>query len=216
MNHKKFANLSFGCSLTFLVILTLLHLIKPELAPSWNFISEYQVGRYGWLMQLAFLLLGLACIFLVISLWNTINILGKIGLVILMLSAAGMLLAAICKTDPLNTPPQLQTQTGQLHQLGAMLDQIPFAAVFITIALCRKKEWHISRAGLILMLLLVWFGFLFFIGSVKVQFPANGKFGPKVLVGWQNRIMIVTQVIWLAFITANVKNKLFPPQTKSN
>lgn len=210
MNHMKFANLSFGFSLSFLVILTLLHLIKPELAPSWNFISEYEVGRYGWLMQLAFLSLGLACVFLVISLWKIVNTVGKIGLVILGFSAFGMLLAAICKTDPLNTPAELQTEAGKLHQLGAMLDQVPFAAAFITIALFRKKEWHINYFYLVLMFLLVWLGFVFFVGSVKAQFPANGKFGPTVLVGWQNRIMIVTQAIWLAFIATNVKNKLFP------
>jgi hypothetical protein len=209
MNHMKFANLSLGFSLSFLVILALLHLIKPELDPSWNFISEYEVGRYGWLMQLAFLSLGLACIFLVISLWKTISIVGKIGLVILVISASGMILAAICKADPLNTPTALQTETGKLHQLGAMLDQIPFTAVFITIALFRKNAWHINRLYLVLMLLLVWFGFIFFVGSVKAQFPADGKFGPTVLVGWQNRIMIVTQAIWLAYIATNVKNKIF-------
>jgi hypothetical protein len=208
MTHVKFANLSFGFSLTFLAILTLLHLLKPDLAPSWNFISEYEVGRYGWLMQTAFLSLGLSCIFLTASLWSTINIAGKVGLVMLLLSAFGMILAAVCKTDALNTPPELQTEAGRLHQLGAMLDQVPFAAVFITIALFKKKDWRINRICLILMLLLVWFGFVFFISSVKAQFPADGKFGPKVLVGWQNRIMIIAQAAWLAFVAVTVKNKI--------
>jgi hypothetical protein len=41
-----------------------------------------------------------------------------------------------------------------------------------------------------------------------MQFPADGKFGPNVLVGWQNRIMIVTQAIWLAIIERQVKKQM--------
>jgi hypothetical protein len=35
-----------------------LHLIKPEFDPSWRLISEYEVGRFGWLMTLAFVCWG--------------------------------------------------------------------------------------------------------------------------------------------------------------
>lgn len=119
-----------------------------------------------------------------------------------------MILAAICKTDPLNTPTRLQTEAGRLHQQGAMLDQVPFAAVLITIALYREKELKINSLCLLLMLLLVWFGFVLFVGSIKAQFPADGRFGPKVLVGWQNRIMIITQAMWLIYIPSLVRKKI--------
>jgi hypothetical protein len=36
-------------SVTFLAILFLLHFLKPELDPSWRMISEYEIGRYGWM-----------------------------------------------------------------------------------------------------------------------------------------------------------------------
>src|SRR6187549_1462121 len=143
-NNLNLADWSFWTSIAFIAILALLHFIKPEIDPSWNFISEYQVGRFGWLMQLAFLSLALSCIFLVVSLWKQVNITGKIGLVMLMISATGMIIAAIFKTDPLNTSPELVTQSGKLHQLGAMLDQLPFATIFISISLFRKKEWNIN------------------------------------------------------------------------
>ena len=127
-------------SAAFIFLLLLLHFIKPELDPSWNFISEYEVGRFGWLMQLAFIAISASCVFLVISLWKHVKIVGKAGLVMLLISAAGMLIAAIFKTDPLNTPHHQLTQSGNLHQIGAMLDQIPFAAILITITLFRKKR----------------------------------------------------------------------------
>ena len=201
-------NWSFFSAIAFMIMLASLHVIKPELDPSWNFISEYEVGRIGWLMQLAFLSLALSCIFLVAGMWQLLNIVGKIGLVMLLISAAGMIIAAIFKTDALNTEVALQTQSGKLHQLGAMLDQIPFAAILISISLFKKKEWNINRPLLIIALVLVWFGFVYFVGSIKSQFPADGKFGPNVIVGWQNRIMIITQAAWLAVIAKQVSKKI--------
>jgi hypothetical protein len=37
------------------VLLLGMHVLKPEIAPSWRFISEYALGDFGWLMHLAFL-----------------------------------------------------------------------------------------------------------------------------------------------------------------
>ena len=197
-------------SAAFIFLLLLLHFIKPELDPSWNFISEYEVGRFGWLMQLAFIAISASCVFLVISLWKHVKIVGKAGLVMLLISAAGMLIAAIFKTDPLNTPHHQLTQSGNLHQIGAMLDQIPFAAILITIALFRKKDWKINRAILIVAMLLVWAGFIYFVASVRAQFPVDGIFGPTVTVGWQNRLMILTQALWLIVVANEVmKNTKF-------
>lgn len=45
------ARLSFAAAATFVVLLAALHLIKPELDPSWGFISEYAIGDNGWIMR---------------------------------------------------------------------------------------------------------------------------------------------------------------------
>jgi hypothetical protein len=205
-SDTRLTSWSFWAGITFIIILAMLHVIKPNIEPSWNFISEYQVGQFGWLMSLAFISLGSSCVFLSIALWKKVNLVGKIGIVMLLLSAAGMFIAAIFKTDPLNTSPELVTRSGMLHQMGAMLDQIPFAALLITIALFRKKEWQVKRWVLIVSLIFVWFGMIYFIASIRANFPADGKFGPHVLVGWQNRIMIVTQALWLV-VMANEVNR---------
>ena len=206
-NDARMTRLSFWAGITFISLLALLHLIKSDTDPSWNFISEYQVGRFGWLMSLAFVSLGSSCLFLAIALWKEVNLVGKIGIVMMLLSSAGMFMAAIFKTDPLNTSPDQVTQSGMLHQWGAMLDQIPFAALLITIALFRKKEWYVNRWLLIVSLIFVWFGMIYFIASIRVHFPADGKFGPNVLVGWQNRIMIVTQALWVILTSYEVNRQ---------
>ncbi len=206
-NDVTMTKWSLWAGITFIILLALLHVIKPDIEPSWNFISEYQVGHFGWLMSLAFVSLALSCLFLSIALWKEVNLVGKIGIVMILLSSAGMFIAAIFKTDALNTSPELVTQSGMLHQVGAMLDQIPFAALLITIALFRKREWHVNRWLLIVSLVLVWFGMIYFIASIRIHFPADGKFGPNVLVGWQNRIMIVTQALWLILVANEVNRQ---------
>jgi hypothetical protein len=194
-------------ALAFIVILTGLHFIKPELDPSWNFISEYQVGRFGWLMQLAFISLGVSCLLLAMGLWNELSTVGKIGLILLLITAGGMFIGGIFKTDALNTSQEHLTMSGNLHQLGAMLDQLPFAALLVTIALFKKPNWKADRWLLIIILILVWFGFVYFVRSVMVQFPADGKFGPHVTVGWQNRLMIITQALWILLIAFRAQQR---------
>jgi hypothetical protein len=36
------------------------HFLKPEFDPSWRMVSEYAIGRWGWVMQLAFFSLTIA------------------------------------------------------------------------------------------------------------------------------------------------------------
>ena len=47
-----------------LTLLAVLHVLKPELDPSWHYISEYAIGRHGWIMRGYFVLLaaGLAAV----------------------------------------------------------------------------------------------------------------------------------------------------------
>ena len=54
------ALLAFAGTATLVVLLAALHFIKPELDPSWHFISEYAIGDYGWMMVVAFLSLALS------------------------------------------------------------------------------------------------------------------------------------------------------------
>lgn len=201
---QNFARLSLRSASAFLVILAALHFIKPELDPSWHFISEYQIGNFGWMMSLAFLSLAFSCISLSIALWTQLqNIVGRIGLLLLVVSAIGMIIAAIFITDPLTAGKE--SDHGKLHQLGAMLDSIPFASILISIGLIRKNPlWREAKNTFLWSTLLVWIGLIVFIVSMAVLFPEDGKFGPNVLLGWQNRFMITVQSIWLIVVSRQI------------
>ena len=50
------ATLSIIAALGWQLLALLLILLRPDLHPSWQTISEWAIGPFGWLMQLGFLL----------------------------------------------------------------------------------------------------------------------------------------------------------------
>jgi hypothetical protein len=53
--------LVIGLCAAFLAILSLLHVLEPDFDPP-HLISEYQLGRFGWLRSVAFFCLGAAAL----------------------------------------------------------------------------------------------------------------------------------------------------------
>lgn len=193
------ARLALSTAVLFLILLAALHAIKPELDPSWRFISEYAIGDYGWIMRLAFVSLALSCASLAIALWPQTNgIAGKIGLLLLLISAVGMAMAGIFTTDPITPSRNAMTTSGRLHELGVTLDLTPFAALLISWSLIRRNPaWSSARRALLWTAGLPLLGLIMFIGSVSLMLPSGGEFGPEVLVGWPNRFLMVTYCVWL-------------------
>jgi hypothetical protein len=183
------ARLAFAASAAFMLLLAALHVLKPDLDPSWRFISEYELGEHGWVMRLAFVCLALSCVSLAAALFFHVRgIAGYLGLALLLLSALGMTLAAIFAP----------ARDNKLHEVGAMLDNVPFGALLINWSLSRNEEWTSARQMLRWTAGLPLLGLVIFIVSMGVMLPRNGgQTGPSVLVGWPNRIMILAHCAWL-------------------
>lgn len=196
------ARLSWGFAVLFLVLLAVLHLVKPELDPSWSVISEYAIGNFGWMMMLAFIALAVSCASLFMAIKSQVQgIWGKIGLFLLLLSAVGMAMAGIFVTDPLTVSADMRTSAGKLHELGAMLDVVPVAALLIGFGLARNKNWRSLKGLLLGTAVLTILGLVAFIGSTAMMLPSDGKFGPDVLIGWPNRLLVITYCVWLMTVS---------------
>ena len=50
-------------------VIVLLHFVEPEYDPSWRMISEYSLGRHGWLMRVAFIAMAIASAAMCVALW---------------------------------------------------------------------------------------------------------------------------------------------------
>ncbi len=201
------ARLSFAAAVTFLVLLAALHLIKPELDPSWRMVSEYEIGRYGWMMVLAFLSLAVSYVSLFVAIRSQLrSIVDRIGLALLLVSALGLTIAAIFTTDPVTVSEDAVTTEGALHNLGGTLGiAMPFAAGLVGLKLARNPAWSSAKLPMLWAtgLALVAFVVSFFSVGVMVS-QSGGKFGPDVLVGWPNRFEVVAYSVWLMTVAWQV------------
>ena len=198
------ALLAVGGGSAFLLLLASLHLLRPDLDPTWRVISEYELGPYGWLMRLAFGALALATATLGVASYTQVRTRGGyLGLILLALSALGMILAGLFETDPLTVAAEARSSDGRLHELGAMLDSIPFAAPLISYSMTRGRSTQGGARWLRYLAWLPLLGTIVFVATLARMLPAHGgAFGPEVLIGVPNRLMIATHCVWLLLAAA--------------
>ena len=196
-------------STAFISILFLLHFLKPELDPSWRMISEYEIGRYGWLMRLAFFCWGSSVLSLLVALWGSLRTMGgKVGYVWLVLIGIALFGAGIFATNAItDTTP---STANSLHTLcGAfVIMTFPIASSLVVGSLARNEEWSAVRRQQFWMEILVWLSMFAFFGSITISTainPSAGRVGPEVYLGWPNRLMVVIYNIWLVTIAVNAK-----------
>jgi Protein of unknown function (DUF998) len=181
----------------FLVLLGLLHAVKPDLSPTWRTVSEYAIGSHGWLMSAAFLTLAASCVATIIAVKPyAADRAGRIGRVALGITAAELTLAGLATSDPITATPDQLTAEGNLHGLAAMIGMPAF--LIAAVALHRSLRRHaavsshaVRRATMALVAAVVVFG-----ASMAVMFDGAPS-DPSVRIGIQNRILVVAYAAWL-------------------
>jgi len=206
------ARLTWGAAAVFLVLLAVLHFLKPEFDPSWRMVSEYAIGRYGWVMVLAFLSMSLSSFALFAAIRTQISTIGgKIGLALLLISAVAIAGAAVFTADPMTASKEELTTHGNLHGLAAMIG-IPgqtIAAILISRCLVRIPSWSSARRSLLWSANFIWMSLLLMIVILVVTLSQNGgNFGPDVLIGWPNRLVMVAYCVWLMSVARQAKLRI--------
>ena len=195
------ARLAASAGLAFLALLALLHVLKPELDPSWRMVSEYEIGRHGWLMTVAFLCLAVGTAAIVPAVRHDVtDRAGRVGLVFLAISAIGMVMGGIFVSDPITAAKDELTTHGNLHGVGTMLGIPGFvvASVLIGRSLRRNPRWADARRAVTWSTRLVWLSVLAFVASMAVMY--DGEFDADVVIGWQNRLAVVAFAVWVVTI----------------
>ena len=184
------ARLSIAAGAATLVLLAALHVISPEFDPSWRMVSEYALGNHGWVLALMFLAWALSCVTLFFAIKSQIRTVGgKIGLGHLLAAAVGMSMAAIFDASH------------DLHGLAAMIGipSLPIAAMLISVSLViRNPAWSSARRLLLWTANLTWISLVLMFATVFIGLSqSGGEFGPHVLAGWPNRLLVVAYCAWL-------------------
>lgn len=187
-------------------LIALLHALEPEYDPSWRFVSEYAVGQFGWMMQLAFGAMAFSFGALATSLRGEVSSqLGKVGIAVLFLAAAGCAIAGIFSIDPISPAPAKSSLSGSLHGLGSMIGipALPVGAMLITYNLTQLPDWQSSRLRLRLLANSTWISLVVMFVCMAAWLSASqGRFGPDVPLGWLNRIAIITYLAWVMLTAA--------------
>jgi len=198
------ASIAIIFAIIFLTILFLLHFLKPELDPTWRMISEYEIGRFGWLMRLAFFSWGVSVLAMLITTWSSLQLISRWWFVLITLALFG---AGIFKTNSItdNTPNWVNT----MHSLcGAIVIlTFPIAATLAVSSLLHHQLWSASQPILIMGTVLTWIGMVAFFTSIIISRridPSAGRVGPHIYLGWPNRFMVVMYIVWVIIIVATV------------
>ena len=176
-------------------LIAILHVLEPEYDPSWRMISEYSVGRYGWVMRLAFVTMAIGLAATCVALWSFGGA-WTIGLAAVALGALG---AAFIDADPIMTPRAQATRVGRAHTVlgGVLLAGFPPAAVLAGVGVAAAFGWMLAIAAVVPLAGLGWF--------LIAAAPAQGQGGsPEIRIGWPDRFCVLAYLAWVVLAAVSV------------
>src|SRR5215216_5377934 len=183
-----FGTAATGCLAYAALALLLMHVLRPDLAPTSHMISEYAVGTFGWVMQSVFVGLSLGCAALLVGLAlnGPTSMTARLGIVFLGVASVGLIISAIYSMDLPGAPV---TQAGKLHDLSFLVNvgSIAFAIVLLTVGFGSDFRWRSYRRFSAILLSLIAFAFV-------LQFLTLHKGAPY---GLANRFFVSVVLAWL-------------------
>ena len=199
--------LSILMAVTYQVLLIILIFLRPDIHPYSNTISEWAIGKFGWLMQIAFFCSALSYLFLFLSLKRDVDgTWGKIGLLLLFICFIGTIGVGAFVTDPY--PPDFTIATTLIHTISGALAMVllPFAALFINRSLMRNEHWKAAKNILKWTAFLPLLAFIGFIAHFNLFVAPLGEnaVGENVPIGYPPRIMFLVYHIWLIILAVSI------------
>jgi hypothetical protein len=194
-------------SALFLLILVAEHFLEPEFDPKWRMISEYEIGRYGWLMRIAFFCWGAGMLFITLLAWvSAFTPGGKVGrwwFIVIVLALFG---AGIFKTNAITDNSSNRDNT--LHSIFGtiVILTFPIASTLVGNSLIHNPFWAGFKALIIVFTILNWLAMIGFFASIilsRKKDPTAGRVGPNVLLGWPNRFLVVVYNAWIIMLAVS-------------
>lgn len=160
-------------------------------------VSEYAIGRHGWVAVLAFLTAAVSYGSLAVATRPAVRgVGGRIGLGILVVCALGTVGVGVFIADPVVTPLEGLSTVGTLHVVTGLvaLVLLPFAALLIS----RSVAGRDPAAGLVR-----WTGWLPLAGLVG-QWLLSTVVPPE---GWPPRLLFATYAIWVVVLATHLARR---------
>jgi hypothetical protein len=195
LTTRTWTRLSIVAALSYNVLMAGLIFIRPEVDATHQPISEYAIGRLGWIMILAFMCSALSYGSLAAALRDRLQgRLGTLGYVLLVLCTIGTVGVGAFVADPVATPFDQLSTIGTLHVIfgSSALILLPFAALLINLSVARR--YPAMRTPLLLTAGLPLLGFVV-AGVLSSVVPPEG---------WPPRVLLLTYAVWLIVLAAQL------------
>ena len=197
------ARAAVGAAVLALIALAALHVLKPDLDPRRTMISQYALGRHGWVMALCFAAFsaGSACLFIALV-GRVPSVLGFVGLAFLLTAAVGLAMAALFPMDSVSTPREQMSFSGRMHGV-AFLCGVP-AQILSVLLLSLALGQQASHAALPLLALtaVIWISLIMMIAIMLMVGPGRppNPNGPERFLGFPNRLFMIAYGVWLIVV----------------
>ncbi|MEH0194300.1 DUF998 domain-containing protein [Caulobacter sp. CCNWLY153] len=169
-------------------MLVLLHGLRQDYTPVDHMISDYAVGRFGWLMTTAFVALALGCLTLGLGMAvaGPRSLPGRAAVLLLWVATLGLLVTA---TFPTDLETAATTMTGNIHTASFLVNVISMilCSLLFTVGFHQSEDWRGYRwVGLALAIALL--------VAFIAQFLTLHRGAPY---GLTNRLFVALLMIWL-------------------
>lgn len=176
------------------VLIILAHVLNPEISMRHRMMSELSLGKFGWVMDLAYICWMIAHIVVAKGLLPFVPVsLGfLLGLVGVLQGAAGYF-----RTDPIGPVPRKPSRARRWHNIAAVGYIVGFPIVVAALGLSLYLGGYpLARRALILAIP-VWGSFLLFVFLLWLWMRKGRDLRRDVPLGLPNRLFISAYLLWL-------------------
>ena len=166
----------------WLFLLALLHFLKKDFKPNNHTCSEYAIGKFGFIMNIAFYSMMIANVLIAINFWGK-NIITSI---LFLIVAIGYLGLGTWKAD-LTISTEKETKVGRMHLLAGFISMLFTIILAFVIAIQNTDNILCIFA---FCSLISWLGF---IATMNIKKP--------IIFGIAQRLFILIITIWTIYIT---------------
>jgi hypothetical protein len=195
---KRLTTLALISISYFVVVIVVLHFLRPDVNPVNRPTSEYAVGPYGFLMTTAFFSMSVASLSLVIGLYKGMSLpaQSRIGLILLGIWGVGVLVAM---SFPINPKGTEITITGIIHRINGPLTflSLTVGTILVSGSFRRDENWRpLYRSALTLSLVML----VTFITTVLSVATKSG------FEGLCQRVVLIVFATWFILTTMHLRS----------
>lgn len=207
ISMRRWSSIAIAGFSVHIAILIALHVLSPEFDPLRQFMSEYAVGEYGWLLTIALVAVVIGCAALTIVLYRAYPppLRSRIGVICLGIATLASLLVIVpVDMQPLDLRGEAMTTNIRIHLVGGFVAVLAVLAGMLAISI-RLTRYDLLNGPYRIVLVLAILAPLFFLAQVFIVDILLG------LVGLAQRILVAIIQTWLIVTSYGIRSGAITP-----